>query len=79
MKKKKIAVIGAGIVGLSTSFYLQSSGHQVSLYDKNNPGSGTSCGHANVIANYGVPALNQPDVWKNLFQYLFSDLHLINN
>ena len=71
MKKKKIAVIGAGIVGLSTSFYLQSSGHQVSLYDKNNPGSGTSCGHANVIANYGVPALNQPDVWRNLFQYLF--------
>ena len=71
MSQKKIAVVGAGIVGLSTSYYLQSSGHQVTLYDQNNPGSGTSRGHASVIADYGIPALNQPDVWKNLFRYLF--------
>ena len=71
MSQKKIAVVGAGIVGLSTSYYLQSSGHQVTLYDQNNPGSGTSRGHASVIADYGIPALNQPDVWKNLLRYLF--------
>ena len=38
---KKIAVIGAGIVGLSTSYYLQSSGHNVTIFDQNDPGSGT--------------------------------------
>ena len=31
---KNIAVIGAGIVGLSTSYYLQSSGHKVTIFDK---------------------------------------------
>ena len=36
---KQIAVIGAGIVGLSTSYYLQSSGHQVTIFDQNDPGS----------------------------------------
>ena len=69
---KNIAVIGAGIVGLSTSYYLQSSGHNVTIFDQNDPGSGTSRGHANVIADYGVPALNQPDIWRNLLRYIFN-------
>ena len=76
---KKIAVIGAGIVGLSTSYYLQSSGHNVTIFDQKDPGSGTSRGHANVIADYGVPALNQPDIWRNLLRYIFhsdSPLHV---
>ena len=71
MTKKNIAVIGAGIVGLSTAYYLQSSLNKVTLYDQYDPGSGTSRGHASVIANYGIPALNQNDVWKNLIKYLF--------
>ena len=36
---KKIAVIGAGIVGLSASYYLKSSGHNVTIFDQNDPGS----------------------------------------
>ena len=68
---RNIAVIGAGIVGLSTSYYLHSSGHNVTIFDQNDPGSGTSRGHANVIADYGVPALNQPDIWRNLLRYIF--------
>ena len=68
---KQIAVIGAGIVGLSTSYYLQSSGHQVTIFDQNDPGSGTSRGHASVIADYGVPALNQPDLEKFISIYFF--------
>ncbi|MEL0091381.1 MAG: FAD-dependent oxidoreductase, partial [Rhodospirillales bacterium] len=58
---KSIAVIGAGIVGLSVSYYIAKSGYQVTLYDGNEPGSGTSRGHMNVIASYGLPAINQPD------------------
>ena len=72
MTQKKIVVIGAGIVGLSTSYYLQKTGCKVTLIDRQNPGAGTSRGHANMIANYGVPGINQPQVWSQLPRYLFS-------
>jgi glycine/D-amino acid oxidase-like deaminating enzyme len=72
VNKKEIAVIGAGIVGLSTAYYLQKAGCQVILIDKQDPGTGTSRGHASMIANYGVPGINQPQVWQQLPRYLFS-------
>ncbi len=72
MNQKKIAVIGAGIIGLSSAYYLQKAGYQVILIDKQEPGSGTSRGHASMIANYGVPGINQPQVWQQLPRYLFS-------
>lgn len=36
MKKKKIAVIGGGIVGATASYYLARSGHNVSVFDNGN-------------------------------------------
>ncbi|MDC0594328.1 FAD-binding oxidoreductase [Alphaproteobacteria bacterium] len=72
MSKKRVAVIGAGIIGLSTAYYLQKNGCQVVLIDKQEPGTGTSRGHASMIANYGVPGINQPQVWGQLPRYLFS-------
>jgi len=72
VNQKKIAVIGAGIIGLSTAYYLQKAGGQVFLIDKQEPGLGTSRGHASMIANYGVPGINQPQVWQQLPRYLFS-------
>ena len=72
MSQKRVAVIGAGIIGLSTAYYLQKAGNQVVLIDKQDPGTGTSRGHASMIANYGVPGINQPQVWGQLPRYLFS-------
>ncbi len=72
MSHKRVAVIGAGIIGLSTAYYLQKTGHQVILIDKQEHGTGTSRGHASMIANYGVPGINQPQVWQQLPRYLFS-------
>ena len=72
MSQTRIAVIGAGIIGLCSAYYLQKAGHQVILIDKQEPGSGTSRGHASMIANYGVPGINQPQVWGQLPRYLFS-------
>ena len=72
MFQKRVAVIGAGIIGLSTAYYLQKAGLQVFLIDKQDPGTGTSRGHASMIANYGVPGINQPQVWQQLPRYLFS-------
>lgn len=42
MRNKKIAVIGAGIVGASVGFHLSKNGMDVSVFDKNRPGSGAS-------------------------------------
>ena len=69
---KKIAVIGAGIIGLSTAYYLQKEDCLITLIDRQDPGTGTSRGHANMIANYGVPGINQPQIWRQLPRYLFS-------
>ncbi len=51
-KNLNIAVIGAGIIGLSTALWLQRSGHQVHLIDPNPPGAGTSFGNAGVFADF---------------------------
>ena len=49
---KNVAVIGAGIVGLSTALWLQRKGLQVTLIDREEPGLGTSFGNAGVFADY---------------------------
>lgn len=50
--RKSVAVIGAGIVGLSTALWLQRAGHDVTLIDREPPGEGTSSGNAGVFADY---------------------------
>ena len=59
---KKIAVVGAGIVGICTSYFLQKSGFNVTLIDKEKPGSMTSYGHACTFANYANVPVNSPSL-----------------
>ena len=40
--KKKVIVIGGGIIGLSTAFYLRAEGHEVTLLDKGTITEGAS-------------------------------------
>jgi D-amino-acid dehydrogenase len=47
---RRIAVIGAGIVGVCAALYLQRDGHRVTLIDRDGPGEGASKGNASVIA-----------------------------
>jgi D-amino-acid dehydrogenase len=63
---KSIAVIGAGIVGICTSFFLQKSGYKVTLFDQNEPGSVTSYGHACTFADYACVPVNSPSIYKEL-------------
>lgn len=49
--KRKVAVIGAGIVGVSTALWLLREGHEVVLVDKAGPGEGTSFGNAGLLAS----------------------------
>ena len=45
-----VAVLGAGMVGVSCALELQRRGHQVTLVDRLGPGRETSYGNAGVLA-----------------------------
>lgn len=67
----EIAVIGAGVIGLTTALALARDGRDVVLVDPNMPGSGASYGNAGTIADYAVLPVGSPEVLKNLPALLF--------
>lgn len=50
VEPKNIAVIGGGITGVSTALFLQSDGHDVTIFEPDEFGTGTSSGNAGVIS-----------------------------
>ena len=44
MAARSVAVIGAGIIGTVAACFLRREGHEVTLYDRDAPGSGASFG-----------------------------------
>ena len=62
--KKKVAIIGAGIVGVSAAVWLQREGHDVVLIDKAGPGEGTSYGNGGVLASVAVVPVSVPGLMK---------------
>ncbi len=69
---QRIAVVGAGIVGMSCALWLQKKGFDVTLIDPAEPGSGTSFGNACTIAEYGCVPVNSPDLFRRLPRLMFS-------
>ncbi len=55
-----VVVVGAGMVGVSCALYLQRSGCNVLLIDRDKPGSGATYGNACTISRYGCIPINQP-------------------
>jgi glycine/D-amino acid oxidase-like deaminating enzyme len=70
---RTVAIVGAGIVGLSCALWLQKKGFTVTLIDPEKPGSGTSSGNACTIADYGCIPVNSPDIFRRLPSLLFSN------
>ena len=61
---KNIAVVGAGIVGICSAYFLKKSGFNVTLIDKEDPGTMTSFGHACSFADYANVPVNYPGlIW----------------
>ena len=71
---KRVCVLGAGSVGVSTALHLQLKGLQVTLVDAKPPASETSYGNAGVISSGSIVPLNNPDMLKSLPAYI-SNLH----
>jgi D-amino-acid dehydrogenase len=61
-----VAVIGAGIIGLTTALRLAANGREVVVIDPNEPGSGASYGNAGTLAPYACVPVGNPDVLRNL-------------
>ena len=55
-----VAIIGAGIVGVSTAVWLQRGGHTVTLIDREGPAAGASYGNAGVLAAGSVVPVPVP-------------------
>ncbi|MEI5638734.1 MULTISPECIES: NAD(P)/FAD-dependent oxidoreductase [unclassified Pseudoalteromonas] len=64
-KNNTIAVIGAGVIGITTALQLQSRGYQVTLFDKSKPASACSQGNAGHFATEQVfPMADSSLLWK---------------
>ncbi len=66
----KIAVIGAGIVGVSTASYLLRDGHDVVLIERGEVGGGCSKGNAGALSPGSCIPLASPDDWQNVPKWL---------
>lgn len=67
-----IAVIGAGVVGLTIALELVEAGREVVLVDPGSPGMGASYGNAGTVAGYATSPVGTPDVLRSLPSLLFS-------
>ncbi len=68
----EVAVIGAGVVGMTIALRLAREGREVAVIDPEPPGSGASYGNAGTIADYAVMPVGSPDVLRNLPSLLFN-------
>ncbi|HEX8807541.1 MAG TPA: FAD-dependent oxidoreductase, partial [Xanthobacteraceae bacterium] len=60
-RKRTVAVIGAGVVGVTAASFLLRKGHGVILLDPGNPGEGASFGNAGCFNGSSVVPMSMPD------------------
>jgi glycine/D-amino acid oxidase-like deaminating enzyme len=72
-KKLKIGIIGAGIQGISNALFLQKKGFNVTIFDRDEPGSpAASYGNAGHFSPYASVPINRPDVLSDVPAMLLS-------
>jgi D-amino-acid dehydrogenase len=69
-KQVDVAVLGAGIVGVSAGIAARQRGLSVVVIDRREPGSETSYGNAGIISSGSILPLNRPSLWSALPSYL---------
>lgn len=63
---RRVAVLGAGIVGLATAWRLHRDGHEVTVIDRAQPGSGASAANGAQLSYAYVQPLADPSIWAQL-------------
>ncbi len=67
-----IGIIGSGIIGLSSAYYLQKSGHQVTLIDQSDLSDGCSFGNAGMIVPSHFIPLAAPGMISKGIRWMFN-------
>lgn len=68
----KVVVIGGGIVGLSSAYYLQQSGHEVTVIDKTDMSSNCSYGNAGYVCPSHFVPLATPGIVKQGLKWMWN-------
>lgn len=68
----KVIVIGGGIVGLSSAYYLQQSGHEVTVIDKTDMSSNCSYGNAGYVCPSHFVPLATPGIVKQGLKWMWN-------
>ena len=71
--KKEIIIIGGGIIGLSCAYYLQKSGHQVTVIDQSKMNGGASYVNAGYLAPSHLIPLSAPGVMKQGLKWMLDN------
>ncbi|MGS3273579.1 NAD(P)/FAD-dependent oxidoreductase [Serratia marcescens] len=71
--QRRVAVVGAGIVGTSIALELRKRGAAVTLIDRAAPGSGCSFGNSGAVSAASVTPLAMPGVLASVPGMLFDD------
>ena len=72
-KNLKIGIVGAGIQGISNALFLQKKGFDVTIFDRDEPGSpAASYGNAGHFSPYASVPINRPDVLADVPAMLLS-------
>ena len=72
-KKLNIGIVGAGIQGISNALFLQKKGFDVTIFDRDEPGSpAASYGNAGHFSPYASLSLNRTDVLADVPAMLLS-------
>lgn len=69
---KKVIVIGGGIIGLCSAYYLQKEGHEVTIIDKSGLDSGASYVNAGYLSPSHIIPLSAPGVMKKGLKWMFN-------
>ena len=70
--KKRVIVIGGGIVGLSTAFYLQAEGHEVVVLEKGTLTQGASFVNAGYLTPSHIVPLAAPGMIYKGLKWMFN-------
>jgi len=73
MSKKHIHIIGGGVVGLCSAYFLQKEGVNVTVIDKGNLSDGTSHGNAGMIVPSHFVPLASPGVIAQGIKWMFDN------
>ena len=68
---KSVIIIGGGIIGLCSAYYLQKEGHQVTIVDQSNLDSGASYVNAGYLSPSHIIPLSAPGVMKKGIKWMF--------